>query len=97
MASVINREQQLVIDYLGLDINRTPSTDLVADVTSMPLASDTFDVVMCVHVLEHVSDDWAAIQELYRVVKPGGVVGISVPLREEGATIEDFITKILRE
>lgn len=76
------------LDYLGLDIDRTPSTDLVADVTNMPLASDVFDVVMCVHVLEHVDDDLAAIRELFRVVKPGGVVGVSVPLRE-GATIED--------
>lgn len=77
------------INYLGMDVERTRSADIVADVTAMPLSSSTFDVVMCVHVLEHVSNDRAAIDELYRVVQPGGVVAISVPLRDDGPTIED--------
>ena len=38
------------------------------------------DVVMCNHVLEHIEDDAAAIGEIYRVLAPGGVALITVPL-----------------
>jgi ubiquinone/menaquinone biosynthesis C-methylase UbiE len=33
-----------------------------------------YDVILCNHVLEHIPDDTKAMQELYRVLKPGGMV-----------------------
>ncbi len=42
------------------------------DVTRITYDSNTFDVILCSHVLEHVPDDDKAMRELYRVLKPNG-------------------------
>lgn len=47
------------------------------------------DAVICVHVLEHIRDDRAAIGEIYRLLQPGGWALISVPIRLDGPTYED--------
>jgi SAM-dependent methyltransferase len=53
--------------------------DLQLDITAMPLADGTYDAVICSHVLEHVSDDAAAMRELRRVTAPGGWCLVMVP------------------
>ena len=59
----------------------TEGTDLVVDITNMPeIPSDAYDILICSHVLEHVSDDRKALLELYRVLKPGGWGIIMVPI-----------------
>ena len=55
--------------------------DLRINIEKIDIADNAFDVVYCSHVLEHV-DDSRAIPELYRIVRPGGVVLIMVPLIE---------------
>lgn len=50
-----------------------------ADALQLPFADGAFDKVICAEVLEHLSDDSAAMAELARVLKPGGVLAISVP------------------
>ena len=50
-----------------------------ADLTRLPFADATFDVVIASEVLEHVADDTAAVAELARVVRPGGRLGVTVP------------------
>jgi glycosyltransferase involved in cell wall biosynthesis/SAM-dependent methyltransferase len=53
----------------------------VPDITNMPeIDSDSFDIVICSDVLEHVNDDKKALSELYRVLKPGGWGIIMVPI-----------------
>ncbi len=49
------------------------------DITAMPFADSSFEVVICSEVLEHIPDDDAAIDELARIVKPGKTLAISVP------------------
>jgi len=44
--------------------------------------SDNFDAAIMLDVLEHIGDDRAAVQEMRRVLKPGGVVFVSVPLHQ---------------
>jgi ubiquinone/menaquinone biosynthesis C-methylase UbiE len=46
---------------------------LIADALSLPFANERFDVVACVQVYEHVADARAMFEEIYRVLKPGGV------------------------
>ena len=46
--------------------------DVAMDITDIPHATGTFDLVLCSHVLEHVPDDRKAMREICRVLKPGG-------------------------
>ncbi|CCO09090.1 class I SAM-dependent methyltransferase [Desulforamulus hydrothermalis] len=48
-------------------------------ITALPFADHVFDLVICLDVLEHLADERAALAELTRVVRPGGVVVVSVP------------------
>jgi SAM-dependent methyltransferase len=50
-----------------------------ADVTKLPFANDSFDVVICSEVLEHIVDSRTAVAELVRVLKPGGDLVVTVP------------------
>jgi len=66
--------------YVSLDIARNhPELDIVADAKSMPLNNDEFDTVLCSQVLEHDAQPEMIILEIFRVLKPGGIVIISVP------------------
>jgi SAM-dependent methyltransferase len=57
----------------------TRAIDIVSDITCIPLPDVSLDNVLCTEVLEHVEDLVAAIQEIRRVLKPGGKVLITVP------------------
>jgi SAM-dependent methyltransferase len=54
--------------------------DLPLDVTDLKLPDEAFGAVLCSHVLEHVSDDRAAMRELRRILRPGGWAIVMVPL-----------------
>lgn len=76
-------------DYISADINQNLA-DHKIDITDIPFENDTFDLVICSHVLGHVPDEAKAIDELYRVVKPSGeviVMTVIDPLLTE--TFED--------
>ena len=49
------------------------------DGTRLPFPDDTFDRIICSEVLEHIPDDDAALAELHRVLKPGGMLAATVP------------------
>lgn len=59
------------IDYTTTDLN-SPLADVKADIGALPFEDNSFDVILCNHVLEHIPDDTLAMKELYRVLKPGG-------------------------
>lgn len=63
--------------------------DVQADATDLPFADGAFDLVVCSHVLEHIPDDRAAMQELARVTARDGFALIAVPLRQGAAIDED--------
>lgn len=50
-----------------------------AEATSLPFPADSFDGVVLGEVLEHVEDDRTALAEAARVLRPGGIVAVSVP------------------
>lgn len=54
--------------------------DFVSDITAIPVADASFDVVLCTEVLEHVPEPLAALAELNRVLRPGGRLFLSAPL-----------------
>jgi len=57
---------------VGLDIRPGPSVDVVGDAHNLPLEDESFDRVLCTEVLEHLHTPQKAIDEMYRVLKPGG-------------------------
>jgi SAM-dependent methyltransferase len=60
------------------------------DVTDIGLPDESFDAVICIHVLEHVQEDAKAISEMYRVLKKGGFALLQVPYEAGRAqTYED--------
>ncbi len=66
------------IDYTTTDLN-SPLADIQADICNLPFGDNSFDVILCNHVLEHIPDDSRAMQELYRVLKPGGWGVFQIP------------------
>jgi SAM-dependent methyltransferase len=76
------------IDYLSADLGRE---DVMAamDITDIRYPDDTFDVILCSHVLEHVPEDRKARGEFFRVLKPSGWAILQVPILAE-TTFEDF-------
>jgi SAM-dependent methyltransferase len=72
----------------------------ILDITDLKFDDESFDVIICNHVLEHVRDDHKAIGELYRVLKPGGWAILQVPISKLlDSTFEDasVITPEARE
>ncbi|PQE00643.1 methyltransferase type 11 [Mycobacterium sp. EPG1] len=65
-----------------------PSAMVRMDVTNIEYPDNTFDVVYCSHVLEHVDDDLKAMSEFLRVLKPSGWAVLSVPI-SAAKTFED--------
>ncbi|MFL5754322.1 MAG: methyltransferase domain-containing protein [Bacteroidia bacterium] len=66
------------LDYTTADLN-SPIADVKMDLHHTPFPDNTFDVIFCNHVLEHVEDDAQCMRELYRIMKPGGWGIFQVP------------------
>lgn len=78
------------IDYTTTDLN-SPLADIKADICNLPFANNQFDVILCNHVLEHIPNDTKAMQELYRVMKPGGWGIFQIPQDvNRKITFEDY-------
>lgn len=67
------------VRYLSADLD-FPDAMEHFDITAIPHPDDSFDAILCIHVLEHVEDDRAAMRELARVLKPGGWAIVLVPI-----------------
>jgi predicted SAM-dependent methyltransferase len=72
-----------------IDIKATRRADFLADLTQLPIATDSMDALWCHHVLEHIEDDRAAIKELHRTMRPAtGELVVSVPMN--GAITREY-------
>lgn len=61
--------------------------DFPADLTRLPFADASWDCIYASHVLEHIADDEGALREIRRVLRPGGLAILPVPIGREG-TVE---------
>jgi len=66
------------LDYTTTDLN-SPLADVKADICDLPFEDNTYDFILCNHVLEHIPDDTKAMKELYRILKPGGTAILQIP------------------
>jgi SAM-dependent methyltransferase len=78
-------ERLLGENYVTADLE-SPLAKIKTDVQAMPFKDNTFDVIFCNHILEHVDDDIKALCELYRVLKPGGWGIVQSPINYNRAT-----------
>ena len=71
-------KKQTNINYTTTDL-LSPLADVKADICNLPFKDNEYDIIFCNHVLEHIPDDTKAMQELYRVLKPGGMGIFQIP------------------
>lgn len=81
------------LDYTTTDLE-SPLADIKADLTNLPFGENTYDMVICNHVLEHIKEDRLAMSEILRVLKPGGIAILQVPYEanREKTFSDDSIT-----
>lgn len=79
--------------YVTADLE-SPLADMHFDVQQIPLEAESFDAVICNHIMEHVEDDGKALRELYRIMRRGGwgVILSPVELEREKTFEDDTIT-----
>ena len=77
------------LDYTTTDLH-SPIADVKADICDLPFEDNSYDFIICNHVLEHIPDDTKAMQELYRVLAPGGIAILQIPYdKDRKTTFED--------
>jgi len=69
--------RELFPDAVAFDVPGNQHADLHGSLEAIPVEDASFDVALCLQVLEHVPDPGAAVRELHRVVRPGGRVLLS--------------------
>ncbi|MDA8596580.1 class I SAM-dependent methyltransferase [Flavobacteriaceae bacterium] len=67
------------LDYTTTDLY-SPIVDIKADICDLPFEDNSFDWVLCNHVLEHIQDDRQAMREIFRILKPGGSAILQIPM-----------------
>ncbi len=78
------------LDYTSADLF-SPIVDVKADILDLPFEDESFDVIFCNHVLEHIEEDAKAMDELFRVMRKGGWGIFQVPMKNSlEKTFEDF-------
>lgn len=80
-------------DYVTADLE-SPLADLHFDIQHIPLEDESFDVVICNHIMEHVEDDRLAMREIKRILRKGGwgVILSPVDLQRDKTFEDDTIT-----
>ncbi|NJW51903.1 class I SAM-dependent methyltransferase [Salinimicrobium oceani] len=81
------------LQYTTTDLN-SPLADVKADICDLPFTDNSFDFILCNHVLEHIPDDKKAMQEIFRILQPGGTAILQIPqdLNREQTFEDDSIT-----
>jgi SAM-dependent methyltransferase len=86
-------KRQKNLEYVTTDLN-SPLADVKADICHLPFENESFDVILCNHVLEHIPNDKKAMEELFRVMKPEGWGVFQIPqdMNRETTFEDDSIT-----
>jgi SAM-dependent methyltransferase/uncharacterized protein YbaR (Trm112 family) len=71
------------LDVIETDVYLGPRTRIVCDAHDLPFSDGTFAGVVCQAVLEHVLDPWRVVEEIWRVLQPGGYVYSEVPFMQQ--------------
>ena len=79
--------------YVTADLE-SPLADMHFDIQHIPLEDESFDAVICNHILEHVEDDHQAMREILRILRKGGwgVILSPIDMQREETFEDDTIT-----
>jgi SAM-dependent methyltransferase len=67
------------VEWVDTDVTFGPRTTLICDAHDLPLSDGAFDAVVAQAVLEHVADPYRCVAEIYRVLKPDGLIYAETP------------------
>jgi SAM-dependent methyltransferase len=84
-----NLKNYSAINYTSTDYSGEFPADRHFDISCIDASDESFDLVICYHILEHVAEDGRAISELFRVLKKNGICLIQTPFRD-GDIYENF-------
>ncbi|MDQ7916098.1 class I SAM-dependent methyltransferase [Mesonia sp. MT50] len=82
--------------YYSTDFENQFLADYQLDITQIDMADNTFDTIICYHILEHIEEDTKAMKELNRILKPNGKCFIQTPFKL-GEIYEDYSIKNTQE
>jgi SAM-dependent methyltransferase len=84
--------------YVALDLRSTLLVDVMARAEYLPFSEDQFDLVICTQMLEYVAEPSLVMAEIFRVLKPGGNLWLSVPSAapDPGEELWRFLPSALR-
>ena len=71
--------RRLADHLINYDLEPASNIDVVGDAQSLPFNNDTFDLIICQAVLEHVQEPSVVVAEIHRILKNGGVLYVEVP------------------
>jgi predicted SAM-dependent methyltransferase len=77
-----------LLNYDSTDLSGDFIADYTHDITNISINDETYDLIICYHILEHIEDDIKAMKELYRILKKDGNCIIQTPFKE-GDIYED--------
>ena len=77
------------INYQSTDLSGDFIADNQFDITNLKIANETYDLILCYHILEHIPEDIAAMKEVFRVMKSGGKALVQTPFKG-GEIYEDY-------
>ena len=83
-------------EYMSIDLEMPHALEKM-DLTSLDFVDESFNTVICYHVLEHVDNDRKALKELYRVLKPDGTAYIQVPIGRKKTTTRKYYSEYDRQ
>lgn len=81
-------KSQKDLTYISTDISGDFLADRQYNITAIDAPENSFDLILCYHILEHIPEDRQAMQELYRVLRPAGTCLVQTPF-QAGAIYED--------
>ncbi len=78
LGSLLKKRRDL--KYFTSDYDSKAPSDYHFDIQDIESKDNSFDLVICSHVLEHIPDDKKALREIYRILNPGGIALLQVPI-----------------
>lgn len=76
-------------EYINVDLRPAPDVDVIADVEHLPFRNSAFQGIYMSHVIEHLPDHMAAMEELWRVAQPDAVATVRCPYGSTDLAYDD--------